>query len=330
MIMQVAVLKNGKRFEAPVGMSVLDAAASAGLTLEHSCRTGRCGACKVRVLKGCVRPTQVPDLALTSRQREKGYMLSCVNSADSDTLVLDAEDLGRLADIRTQNQPARIHAINRPLEDVAIVLLRLPPGQALRYLPGQHIQLIGPGGVRRAYSLANAPRADGMLELQIRRVKTGVLSAYWFGSAKVGDLLRLQGPRGSFFFRDVAGRDLVLLATGTGVAPLKAMLEDLAIRPATEQPRLLTLYWGARRSEDFYYDRAAIRAWHPALRFVPVASREGQGIHVQRSALLDVTDWSNVSVYACGSPAMIADARISLVEAGLDDAHFFSDAFVSA
>lgn len=328
--MQVAVLSNGKRFEAPATISVLDAAANAGLTLEHSCRIGRCGACKVRVLEGRVRPIQVPDLALTVGQRAEGFMLSCTNAADSDTLVLEAEDLGRLADMRVQTLPARIHAISRPREDVTTVMLRLPSGQALRYLPGQHIQLIGPGGVRRAYSLANAPRSDCMLELQIRRVQTGVLSAYWFGGAKVGDLLRLQGPRGSFFLRDVAGRDLVLLATGTGIAPLKAMIEELALRPAAEQPRLLTLYWGARRAEDFYYDSAVIRAWHPALRFVPVASREGQGGHVQQSVLRNVTDWANVSVYACGSSTMIADARIALIESGLGEAHYFSDAFVSA
>jgi len=172
--------------------------------------------------------------------------------------------------------------------------------------------------------------ADRTLELHIREVPGGVMSRYWFDEAKANDLLRLHGPLGTFFLRDVAGRDLVFLATGTGIAPVKAMLEGLAQASAADRPRSVTVCWGGRVPADLYWDAAAIDLEH---RFLRVLSRAdaawtGERGHVQDLLLRRHPDWSATSVYACGSDAMIHGAREQLLAAGLDASQFHSDAFV--
>ena len=150
------------------------------------------------------------------------------------------------------------------------LLLRLPPTSALEFLPGQYIEVIGAEGLRRSYSIANAPRADKQIELHIREVPDGAMSRYWFREAKLNDLLRLRGPLGTFFLRGQAGKHLVLLATGTGIAPVKAILEGLSAMPADAQPRSVTVYWGCRGPEDHYWQPPELPGL-AVLRFVPGA-----------------------------------------------------------
>ncbi len=214
--------------------------------------------------------------------------------------------------------------------DVLKVVLRLPPTSEFNFYPGQYVDVIGSGGLRRSYSVANAPTADKLIELHIRRVDGGAMSAYWFDEARVNDLLRLHGPRGTFFLREIAGADLVLLATGTGIAPVKSMLEGLRTVPKAEQPASIAVYWGGRTRGDLY--------WQPdtsdlEFRFVPVLSRadatwQGKRGHVQDVLLSDGVDTSKMFVYACGSNAMIHSAHDLLRAAGLPDNRFHSDAFV--
>ena len=328
-------LANDKSFDAAAGTSVLDAARQAGLVLEHSCRNGRCGSCKARLLDGAVTALR-PDLSLTAAERADGWMLTCANAAATD-LRLDIEDLGLPADIVPKTLPCRIDSIERPAADVAIVRLRLPPTAAFRHLAGQYVDVIGPGGMRRSYSVANDAAADASkLELHIRRVDDGAMSAYWFGAAKANDLLRLHGPLGTFFLRDTAGLHLVLLATGTGIAPIKALLGELALRPAAQQPRTVTLLWGNRQPGDLYWQpEAADRGAAPPLAYIPVLSRADAGWsgargHVQQVLLQRPFPWHETVVYACGSPAMIDDARAVLGAAGLPPRRFLSDAFVAS
>ena len=323
------VLANRKSFAAAPGSTVLEAARHAGLVLEHSCRTGRCGTCKARLLKGSVRELGA-DLALDAGQRADGWFLTCTNEAITD-LQLDITDLDLPADVQTRTLPCRIDAIARLAPDVLKLVLRLPPRSALKYMPGQYIDLIGRDGLRRSYSIANAPAADGRLELHVRRVPGGMMSDHLFEHAKVGDLLRLNGPLGTFFLRDVAGMDLIFLATGTGIAPVVAMLSALQARIGSPAPRSITLLWGGRRPEDLYWSPPA-----SDVTYIPVLSRAGaewtgaRG-HVQQ-VLLDGArrHWATTRVYACGSVAMIESARAALMQAGLSSAAFFSDAFVSS
>ncbi|WP_197047061.1 FAD-binding oxidoreductase [Paucibacter sp. KBW04] len=326
-------LANGRQFPAIAGKSLLDCAAQAGLVLEHSCRNGRCGTCKTRVLQGQTEPL-LPDQSLSPEQQAEGWVLSCAVQALGE-VSLDAEDLGPLAELKLLTLPARIDSLEQPTPDVLRLVLRLPPNSGFRYLAGQYINIIGPQGIKRAYSLANAPRADGKLQLHIKKVAGGALSTYWFEQAKVGDLLRLEGPRGSFFLRDVAGMDLFLLATGTGFAPILALLEELAQRPAEAQPRSLAVYWGGRQAQDLYSDLPALPPHCPPLNFVPVLSRAdeswgGERGHIQDALLRRNPSLTNAWVFACGSNAMIASAQKQLLAAGLSARRFCSDAFVAA
>ena len=228
--------------------------------------------------------------------------------------------------------PCRIKTLQRLTANVLKVVLRLPPGAGLGYYPGQYIDVIGPGGLRRSYSVANAASKDKLIELHVRQVDGGAMSAYWFEKAKVNDLLRLHGPQGTFFLRDLTGADLVFLATGTGIAPVKAMLEGLRALPISDQPASTTVYWGGRTSEDIY--------WKPdvselQIDFVPVLSRAdadwgGARGYVQEALLAGGLDTSRSLVYACGSDAMIRSARAQLKVEGLLDKRFHSDAFVSS
>ena len=329
--MALVQLANDKSFEAGPDVSMLDAARAAGLVLEHSCRTGRCGTCKARVTRGAT--AAIGDTSgLSAADSAAGFVLTCTTAA-LDEVHLDIEDVSLLADFPSRTSPCRIDAIARPAPDVVQVTLRFPPNASPKYLPGQYVDVIGAGGVRRSYSVACQPRSDGKVELHVRAVEGGAMSAYWFGAAKAGDLLRLEGPKGSFFLRDVAGLDLVFLATGTGIAPVKAMLEGLAERVPAGLPRSITVLWGGRIAADLYwvphYEKLA------GLDFVPVLSRAdeawtGARGHIQHVLMQRNPDWANSVVYACGSQAMIDSASAELLRAGLPTKRFYSDAFVSS
>jgi CDP-4-dehydro-6-deoxyglucose reductase len=226
--------------------------------------------------------------------------------------------------------PCRIQSLEKLAPDVLKVVLRLPPQQQFTYLPGQYIDVIGTGGMRRSYSVANAPSADKCIELHIRQVPNGAMSQYWFKQAKPNDLLRLNGPLGTFFLRDVAGLHLVFLATGTGIAPVKAMLEGLAGMAEQNRPRSIAVYWGGRTAQDMYWQPAATSLAH---QFTPVLSKpeaawSGVRGHVQQALMADKPLLSQTVVYACGSDAMIHSARQMLAAAGLPERLFYSDAFV--
>jgi len=332
--MSQITLANGTAFSADPGTTILDAALARGIVLEHGCRTGRCGSCKARVAHGATAALR-PQLSLTDAEVAEGWILTCRNEALTD-LQLDVEDLGQLADYPARVTPSRIAALDRAADDVVRVILRLPPATPFRFLAGQHVDVASPAGFRRSYSIASAATASGKLELHIRRVAGGRFSDYWFGAAKPDDLLRFEGPRGTFFLRPVIGVHVVFLATGTGIAPILSMLAQLAAEPDM-QPRSVSLYWGARHVQDHYLDPAAAL---PGLRYVPVVSRgdtewKGARGHVQDVLLADVErcralELAGAAVYACGSERMIRDAQRVLVNAGLPQGRFHFDAFVGS
>ena len=239
-------LANGKVFNGLETQSILDAARQHGVILEYSCRTGRCGSCKARLIAGRTQQLQ-PEESLSEEEESAGYVLTCCRVATTN-IELDIRDLSELADIKTKTLPCRIDALVPLASDVVEVVLRTPPTEKLEFFPGQYVDVIGREGLRRSYSVANAPRADGKVTLHIRRVEKGRLSRYWFDEAKENDLLRLEGPLGTFFLRQSNQTDLVLLATGTGIAPIKAILEQLAANPKAHSYKKIHLYWGAHRA----------------------------------------------------------------------------------
>lgn len=325
--MHLITTSNGRSFEARSDESLLDAALRQGVVFDYSCRTGRCSSCKGRIRSGETNAVH-DEIGLSAEDKAHGFVLTCVRRA-CGPVELEIDDLGDVVLPEAKTLPCRIQSIERLAHDVIRVMLRLPPTSALEFIPGQYVDVIGAEGLRRSYSVANAPRADKQIELHIREVSEGAMSRYWFQQAKVNDLLRLRGPLGTFFLRGQAGKDLVLLATGTGIAPVKAILEGLSGQQANAQPRSLTVYWGGRHREDLYWQPPEM----PGLQFVPVLSRAcadwtGQRGHVQDAMLRDHAYLADTLVYACGSDAMIHSAQAQLHAAGLPDRQFHSDAFV--
>lgn len=327
--MFVVKLNSGARFELSTGSSILESAAKANILLPYSCMTGRCSTCKCKVVSGKTRALH-PESGLSEPEKADGWILGCVRTAETD-VVLEVDDLGGVVLPAIKTLPCRISLLQRLASDVILARLRLPPASGFSFIPGQHINVIGPNGVRRSYSLANGSLTDNVLDLHIRAVDGGVMSDYWFNQAKVNDLLRLNGPLGTFFLRDIAGIDLIFLATGTGIAPVIAMLGGMSDRLARQRPKSVTVVWGGRLPEDLYFDVTSIPGDH---KFVPVLSRAGSDWsgargYVQQAALALYPDLSNAAVYACGSEAMIHSARELLLQKGLSASRFYCDAFVS-
>lgn len=321
---------SGKRFTAINGESLLEAAGRGDINLSYSCKIGRCSTCKCKVLSGITRVIR-PESGLTEQEKADGWILSCVRAAETD-ILLEVDELGDIELPVAKTWPCRISDIKMLAPDVVQVLLRLPPTAEFRFIPGQYIDVIGPNGIRRSYSLANTSFVDKALELHIRAVHGGAMSDYWFNKARPNDLLRLYGPLGTFFLRETAGIDLIFVATGTGIGPVKAMLESLVNLPNDQRPKTVSVFWGGRLSQDLYLDLANTPGSH---EYFPVLSCAEDGWIGARGYVQDVLlelkpDLTNAVVYACGSEAMILSARARLVESGLPAKRFYSDPFVSS
>ncbi len=328
--MPVVALQSERTFEAATDRSILDAARAAGVTLEYSCRTGRCGLCKAALLSGETRILRPEAESLTPDDEVQGFILTCCRAAASD-IALDIEPLDRLADLEIRTMPARIVSIEQLAPDIVSVVLKTPPASPMRFVAGQYVDVLA-DGVRRSYSLANAPRADGLLELLIKRYAGGHLSAYWFERAKANDLVRVEGPFGTFFLRDAVPGNILFLATGTGIAPVKALLEELAASGDRAALPRIRVFWGNREAENFCWDPVVLGldiGFHHLLSGMN-ADWGGKRGYVHEAAVSDGFDPEDTVVYACGSNAMIASARDMLLGLGLPPKRFFSDAFVSS
>lgn len=327
--MSNVLLRNGTRFTCKPDVSILDNALGNGIALEHSCKTGQCGVCATRVVAGST-VTLKAEISLTDAQRAQGLVLTCCRAATSD-LELDTEDLPELQGLTVKTCPARIDSIDQLSDSIIKITLRTPPHNKLQFLPGQYISVIGPNGLRRSYSIANTPRTDGKVELHIKKVEGGAFSQYWFDQAKANDLLRFEGPLGTFFVRSPKPKKLLLLATGTGLAPIKAILESMN-SPAAAAPLEVHVYWGNRYEDDVYTDLAQLAGPTVKTHLVlsqPATCWRGRTGYVQHAVMEDHPELSDCEVYACGSLAMIESAKEALVESGLPSNKFYSDAFVS-
>lgn len=328
--MPIICLSNGRSFEADAATSILDAARAAGITLEYSCRTGRCGICKSPLLAGETTILRPEDESLTAEEAAQGLILTCCRSATTD-VTLDVEPLDRIAGLDIRTMPSRIVSIDRIAPDIVKVALKTPPASPMRFLPGQYVDVIA-DGVRRSYSLANAPRGDALLELIVKRYPGGRLSDYWFERAKPNDLIRIEGPFGTFFLRDEGPTNILFLATGTGIAPVKALLEELAANPVRAGRHRISVFWGNRAAESFCWDAVGLGldiGMHHLLSDRQAAWPGTRG-YVQDAAIAAGVDVDDTVVYACGSQHMIASARGALFALGLPPRRFFSDAFVSS
>ena len=329
--MTKVTLATGISYDVGVGVSILEAAEAAGLQLPHSCRSGRCSSCKCKI----VGETEAlsAETGLNEAEKAEGWVLACVRAALEDVAV-DLHEIDDARFAKPRMVPAKIDTLEMLSDDVMRVRLRLPPGMGFDFVAGQYVDVVGKGGLRRSYSLAR--RADGgPLELHIRRVEGGEMSAYWFEEAKINDLLRIHGPVGTFCLRHGPETTVVFLATGTGIAPVMAMLEELASTPEADRPAKVAVYWGGRRPQDLYCDLAS---HFDGVEVVTTLSRadydwSGARGYVQEHALTMIAELEeplNVQVYACGSDAMIRSARAAIEAAGVPGHAFYSDAFVAS
>lgn len=338
MTFKVSVQPSNRQFSVDRDEPVLAAALRQGIGLPYGCRDGACGSCKCRLIEGRVIHGAHQARALSAAEEDAGWMLSCCAAPQTD-LVIEARTVAGVGDFPARKMPARVMSLERPAPDVAIVRLQLPANDALRYRAGQFIEVLLANGARRSYSMANAPEALGnppAIELHIRHLPGGLFSDAVFHTMKPKDILRIEGPLGTFFLREESARPVLLLAAGTGFAPIKAIVEHMRLRGIT---RPTWLYWGCRREVDLYLHDWAVAAAAelPWLRYVPVLSEAGEadgwggrtGL-VHQAAMADLPDLAAHEVYACGAPAMIDAARRDYAARGLPEDAFFADAFTTA
>ncbi len=330
---RVTIVPSRHSFETGGEATLLEAALDAGFPLPYGCRNGVCGACKGRVVAGQVDRGPYQESALSAEELGQGFALFCCTRPLSD-VTIECREVGTLRDIPVKTLPCRVQKLERLAPDVMVAQLKLPANERLQFVAGQYIDILLKDGRRRSFSLANAPHDDELLQLHLRLVPGGRFTGHVFNAMKERDILRFEGPLGSFFLREESDKPIVFVAGGTGFAPIKAMVEH-ALHQRSKRP--MAIYWGARDRSGLYLNALA-EAWaaqHPHVRYVPVLSEAlaedawtGRSGLVHRAVMADLPDLSGHQVYACGAPAMVEASRRDLVDScGLPEEEFFSDSF---
>jgi CDP-4-dehydro-6-deoxyglucose reductase len=314
-------------FPVAEGETILEAALEHGLVLPYSCRNGACGVCKGKVLSGKVDFGDHQGYALTDEEKAAGMALFCCAKPLSD-VEIESHEVTRAQDIPVKMLPCRVERMEKLADDVMAIFLKLPANERLQFLAGQYIDILQKDDKPRSFSLANAPHDDGLLELHVRHIPGGTFTEHVFNTMKERDILRIKGPLGTFFLREDSDKPIVFVASGTGFAPVKAIVEH-AIRIGFK--REMHLYWGVRKAADLYM-QDKIRAWADhGIKFTPVVSDEsweGRSGFVHQAVLEDFTDLSGYDVYACGAPVVVEAAHRDFTsQRGLPENAFYSDAF---
>ncbi len=318
--------------------AVLAAAIRQGIGLPYGCRDGACGSCKSKLLEGRVIHGAHQLKALSVEEEEAGFILACCATPQTDC-VIEARSVPGAGEFPVLKMPSRVLSIERLAPDVVALKLQLPANQNLQYRAGQYVEFILRDGARRSYSMANAPHLLGSppaIELHLRHMPGGRFTDHVFGAMKEKEILRMEGPFGSFFLREDSPKPMVLLASGTGFAPIKALIEHLQHK-GIQRPA--TLYWGGRRPRDLYMHEWCVRtaAEMPSLRYVPVVSDalpedgwSGRTGFVHRAVMQDFPDLSGHQVYACGAPIVVDSAQADFIaHHGLPADEFYADSFTS-
>ena len=330
---KVTVQPSGQVFDVDAGESVLAAALRQGVMLPYGCKNGACGSCKGKILEGGVDYGHYHARVLTEPERAHGKALFCQAKPLGD-LVIECRTIGAAKDIAVRTLPCRVQQLERVADDAMVVRLKLPANERLQFLAGQYIDFLLKGGERRSFSMANSPHSDELIELHVRRVPGGSFTEHVFGKMKERDILRLEGPLGSFFLREDSAKPVVFVASGTGFAPIKSIIESARHRGVS---RPMTLYWGGRRPKDLYLNALAETWSSPAFQYVPVISDAlaednwaGRTGFVHRAVMQDFPDLSGHQVYACGVPVMVDSARKDFIaQCGLPEDEFYADSFTT-
>lgn len=341
MLYQVQLKTSGKTFSVEADETVLEAALRQGINLPYGCKNGACGSCKGKCIEGKIHHGNHSQSALSASDETAGSTLLCCAHPQSD-LLIEVREVQGGGDIPVRKVPCRINTIQFPSDDVAVLQLQLPASERFQFLAGQYLEFLLKDNKRRAYSIASAPHEQGPLELHIRHLPGGLFTDPLFGQASDGkqikekDILRFEGPLGSFFLREDSKKPIIFLASGTGFAPIKSMLMHIKEKKIERE---IYFYWGGRRPKDLYMDSLCQEFTHtiPGFRYIPVISEALSQDHwtgrvgfVHHAVMEDFPDLSQYQVYACGAPIVIQSARTDFVkECRLPEEEFFADSFTS-
>ncbi|MEE9330925.1 MAG: CDP-6-deoxy-delta-3,4-glucoseen reductase [Methylophilaceae bacterium] len=332
---KVTIQSSGQTFDVRPSQTVLEAATEAGINIPYGCRNGVCGSCKGKVISGKVMHDDYQGSAMTDEELAAGHALFCCARPLED-LVIDSREAIGISGIKPRILPARVSKKEMLTQDVVRLHLQLPGSERLQFYPGQYVEFLLKSGKRRAFSIASAPHEAFGIELHLRLVKGGEFTEYVFNELEEKAILRLEAPLGSFYLREDSEKPIIFVATGTGFAPIKSIIEHMF---HTENTRQILLYRGTRTLDDMYmHDLCKRWAEHmPNLTYIPVLSQPkakdnwtGRIGYVQDAVIEDIKDLTAYQVYACGLPNMVDAARKAFVGQGLNPDEFFSDAFTFA
>ena len=327
----VTAQPSGHAFEVLSEESILEAALNHGFNFPYGCRNGFCGACRAQVTEGAVAyPKDYdPRDVLADDEIEKGTVLCC-QARPVGAIQLKVEEIETASEIEPKIYPCKVDHIDRLAPDVIRLYLKLPEADRMPFLAGQYIEILTQGK-RRAFSMGNAPHDDARIELHIRHVEGGTFTDYAFNAMHEKDILRFEGPLGNFYLREGSDRPMVMVAGGTGFAPIKSIVEHAI---AEKLEREIHVYWGVRDVVDLYLKDLG-ETWaaqHSNVKFIPVLSDaqgewNGRSGYVHSAVLADFPDMSGVDVYMAGPPVMIDACRSGFLAAGLPDDRIYSDSF---
>lgn len=331
MSFRATIQPSGHNFPIEEHETILEAAIKHGYILPYSCRDGVCGVCKGKIAEGRVDYGKYLASTLTDVEKAAGMALFCCAKPQSD-LVIECREVNAASDIPVRTMPCRVQKMDKLAECVMVLQLRLPTNERLQFLAGQYISILLKDQKPRSFSLANAPHNDEFLELHVRLITGGMFTGHVFNEMKERDILRIRGPLGTFFLREDSDKPVIFVASGTGFAPIKAIIEH-ALHIGLKRP--MHFYWGVHKLADFYMLEKA-RQWESSgVKFTPVLSEplpsdnwQGRIGLVHQAVLDDFRDLSGYEVYACGAPVMVEAARRDYtVQRGLPEDAFFSDMF---
>jgi CDP-4-dehydro-6-deoxyglucose reductase len=343
MTFTVTLTPSQRTFDVTRDEPILVAAIRQGIGLPYGCKDGACGTCKSRLLEGRVIHGAHQSKALSEAEEAAGLILTCCATPQTDCLV-EARTVPGAGEFPILKMPGRVLAIQRMAGDVAVLRVQLPANQNFQFHAGQYIEFILRDGSRRSYSMANAPHTQidkPGIELHVRHLPGGKFTDHVFSAMKEKEILRLEGPFGSFFLREDSTKPMILLASGTGFAPIKAIIEELQFKQSRSkgQPRRATLYWGCRSRADLYLHDWVLKATEalPWLQYIPVLSEPkpedawtGRTGLVHLAVMHDPPNLTDYQVYACGAPVMVEAAQHDfVVTSGLPDDELYADAFTS-
>ena len=337
MSFNITVQPSGRTFIAQTDEALLAAAIRSGIGLPYGCKDGACGSCKCKKLEGTIIQGTHQLKALSVEEAAQGFILTCCATALSD-VVIESRNVTDESAFPIKKMPTRVASLVKASHDVMVMRLQLPAADVFKYHAGQYVEFLLRDGDRRAYSMANAPHTqldNPGVELHIRHMPGGKFTDHVFSAMKEKEILRVEGPFGSFYLREDSTKPMVLLASGTGFAPIKAMIEHMQFKSIT---RPAVLYWGGRRPADLYQHEWVLAkvAEMPNLTYVPVVSDAlpedawtGRTGFVHNAVLQDFADLSGHQVYACGAPIVVDSAQAAYIAAGLPEDEFFADSFVT-